>query len=1018
MNPDWHTFRMSDNLEKCSYYLKIVRLLVDVGTEVVRELFYHYKPRDDIKSFFKSSTIIDELRTLRRKNVLNQTQLDNLLDGPDPDQFDISLLVTLLTNLSKFSVECPKNGWNKKIQDDDHSLGADLIRLRDIRNTLIGHRPNARISEEVFEKLWKLAEEVLLRLATCLGEEHESKFREKIQLYKSADLEANKDSEKEKQYLDLLQKWYDEGLQALADLQAKAETYLKKAEEFLVFFKNPPPERFWRYVLLLYEGGMKVGNGMLQNYLQKKGEVLEHVLSDNLAVLQECPSVFECLFADNMVNVDTSTWGLTALIKVIRIIFRSELDSADGDAFDHILTSASEFATIALDSLNIDKLCSHWTQLVTALQTLALGLSNSTLLDFFKLVSKHEKEMIDMETAKSYVAKLQRDCHPFKNLMSMYLETNKKLKQTLEQMRREGVDFRREQVVELKMMIFGEPEEKRELAETILNTVWEEALTMTGNGSDFGQIKEAVKVILTNIKSIKGASISSVEKHCILVKILCKTSAGLLELLEMFDVRSPLLDKQDRALSDDCKSRTFVTAFVTLESLLDIMKNSKACEMTSLSTPVVEVDCVSYSAVRDLHQLMKSDSIQKAVRDVSTLVSAKLNADVSVKLDVNFKGFSEVLDESFEATSLDKVALYGFWVSDYNCTSPTSSSSRTSMVSSGTEEMLRKSQGTLYTVNPMKLSPGRTGQLFDSMAESSNGQNNHGSNHTIAQTAFKRVEGQENKNAETSKTEFKTFCDQRGQRQDVRLYFAKTGVDNAESRRLEISMCPLPASMSSQDPSQEPDATLHVSKKGTRKYVDNPFNRRLGRVGLPVGSLPVSKHSDAKVPSPERDEISSLSKKGTRTFYGFPVGSLPASKRSDARNPSQEPGATLHVSKIGTKTYADNPLNRRLGRVGLPIGSAPVSKHFDAKVPSPEPGEISSLSKKDTRRYYVDNDENRRLGRVGLPIGSLTMPKVLAQKTRVQHPIRHFLSKTSTKRTPDPESKNYNIYLNAKKKAK
>ncbi|GFS20060.1 serine/threonine-protein kinase CTR1 [Elysia marginata] len=52
--------------------------------------------------------------------------------------------------------------------------------------------------------------------------------------------------------------------------------------------------------------------------------------------------------------------------------------------------------------------------------------------------------------------------------------------------------------------------------------------------------------------------------------------------------------------------------------------------------------------------------------------------------------------------------------------------------------------------------------------------------------------------------------------------------------------------------------------------------------------------------------------------------------------------------------YVDNPLNRRLGRVGLPHGTAVHIKGTDICVP----------------KDYVDNELNRRLGRVGLPRGS------------------------------------------------
>ena len=58
------------------------------------------------------------------------------------------------------------------------------------------------------------------------------------------------------------------------------------------------------------------------------------------------------------------------------------------------------------------------------------------------------------------------------------------------------------------------------------------------------------------------------------------------------------------------------------------------------------------------------------------------------------------------------------------------------------------------------------------------------------------------------------------------------------------------------------------------------------------------------------------------------------------------------TSKGASRVYADNPYNRKLGRVGEPIGSHVVSCN----------------TKSDAVRYYSDNPVNRRLDRVGNPI--------------------------------------------------
>lgn len=144
-----------------------------------------------------------------------------------------------------------------------------------------------------------------------------------------------------------------------------------------------------------------------------------------------------------------------------------------------------------------------------------------------------------------------------------------------------------------------------------------------------------------------------------------------------------------------------------------------------------------------------------------------------------------------------------------------------------------------------------------------------------------------------------------------------------------------------------------VSDSG-RTYVDNSTNRSLGRVGMPVGSMVVSsKGSSASTPS--TSFFGSSSSDSGRTYVdnamnrdlgrvGMPVGSMPVSKSSSG-------------SSSSSKTYVDNEYNRSLGRVGMEHGSMVVSKN-------------SGTGSSSGTKHYVDNSANRSLGRVGLPYGA------------------------------------------------
>ena len=119
----------------------------------------------------------------------------------------------------------------------------------------------------------------------------------------------------------------------------------------------------------------------------------------------------------------------------------------------------------------------------------------------------------------------------------------------------------------------------------------------------------------------------------------------------------------------------------------------------------------------------------------------------------------------------------------------------------------------------------------------------------------------------------------------------------------------------------------------TKTYVDNSYNKTLGRVGMEHGSVVVSK--------------------GCNT---------PMSRGHENLN-NDSGSCSPSVAPEG-KVYKDNSLNRRLNRVGLPHGAAVHSLvNLSQKQPAVSP------------KTYVDNPFNRSVGRVGKPMGSMPISK-------------------------------------------
>ncbi|XP_053380115.1 E3 ubiquitin-protein ligase DZIP3-like [Mercenaria mercenaria] len=186
---------MSDSTESSAYFYRIITLVVGVGTVTLRDLFYSICPKADVVTLFASSQISSEFTRLKSKKILTGVQYQHVTVNPDPDTYDISLLITLLTNKEICGITKPANGWGQFPPDTDLSLGADLLRARDIRNEIVGHPPNAQIEQKEFQGLWGKIETVLVRIASHVGSTEEAKIKQMIEEAKTRVLEPLNDRE-------------------------------------------------------------------------------------------------------------------------------------------------------------------------------------------------------------------------------------------------------------------------------------------------------------------------------------------------------------------------------------------------------------------------------------------------------------------------------------------------------------------------------------------------------------------------------------------------------------------------------------------------------------------------------------------------------------------------------------------------------------------------------------------------------------------------------------------------------
>ena len=168
--------------EKANFQ-RLTRLLMRGGLALLREVLDGIHP--NLPAVLGNPTIKSYLQTLRGR-VLTQPEWDCLYNPPSGDygkstDFDISLLCKLLREIC--SLTPPATGWNDLPNITDHSLGADLVRIRIYRNKIYGHNHAMEVTDPDFKKLWMEISEALLRIARSISSAKRDEWKNSIEKF-------------------------------------------------------------------------------------------------------------------------------------------------------------------------------------------------------------------------------------------------------------------------------------------------------------------------------------------------------------------------------------------------------------------------------------------------------------------------------------------------------------------------------------------------------------------------------------------------------------------------------------------------------------------------------------------------------------------------------------------------------------------------------------------------------------------------------------------------------------------
>ena len=206
-------------------YARLCRLLVDVGSQVLRERFDKIHPPGGLDTALATPPALPKLQSLKKKKVLNPLQWDLLYpvikSSVSSKNFDITLLMVLLRNICGLTP--PVTGWDNLPLPTDLSCEADIARIKYYRNTVYAHVTQASVDDATFDNHWIHIRDTLVRLGGM-------DYKAAIDDLKYDSLEPDM----KKHYTDLLKRWKkdeDSLKDKLDDVDAKVDELKESVNE-------------------------------------------------------------------------------------------------------------------------------------------------------------------------------------------------------------------------------------------------------------------------------------------------------------------------------------------------------------------------------------------------------------------------------------------------------------------------------------------------------------------------------------------------------------------------------------------------------------------------------------------------------------------------------------------------------------------------------------------------------------------------------------------------------------------
>jgi len=214
-------------------FQRLARLLISGGTTLLREIFDQLCPPSSFPKILKNPATEKQLKAAK----LTKPQWDCLYPSPGvygkSADFDVTLLFKLLRTICNLIP--PATGWDELPTSTDHSLAADLVRIKYYRNTVYGHvNQQMEIADDFqFLSLWQEISRALVRIAGQISLAKKVEWQVSIDKFLKDPLTVDD----ERNVQELLE-WYRNDMEvkkSLEELKASTQKGLEHLEASLKF---------------------------------------------------------------------------------------------------------------------------------------------------------------------------------------------------------------------------------------------------------------------------------------------------------------------------------------------------------------------------------------------------------------------------------------------------------------------------------------------------------------------------------------------------------------------------------------------------------------------------------------------------------------------------------------------------------------------------------------------------------------------------------------------------------------